>query len=196
MTTLHQTKGNVRRALTNNAKQVRFGAAVALTRVAKDAQAEVKRQLPRRFIIRTTRAAKGIRITPATKNRLGSKVRVLDRWLAQHEEGFVKTQKDHALSIPIGARRRPSQTTPRSRWPGALMQRGGHFIGTTASGASAMFKRMGRKGKKRKLMYLFAESVDVPDARLGFEETVRDVVTSRLPTRMREEVNKAMRSAR
>jgi hypothetical protein len=55
-------------------KQVRYASALALTRTAQDAQEQVRRQLPNRFIMRSQWVPKGIRIQRATKANLESTV--------------------------------------------------------------------------------------------------------------------------
>ncbi|MBF0191696.1 MAG: hypothetical protein HQL99_11245 [Magnetococcales bacterium] len=48
------------RAVAGGGKQLLFASVLTLTNVAKDAQAEVRRLLPQKFIIRTGWVAKGI----------------------------------------------------------------------------------------------------------------------------------------
>ena len=110
------------RVFANLEKQVRFAAAKALTRTAQAAQAEVKRQLPKRFTIRTNWVPNGIRIRPANTSTLSASVLVMNRFMALQETGGDKTSPfGEALGVPVGARPTPQSVTRPSKFPGALL---------------------------------------------------------------------------
>ncbi len=174
---------DARKALRGLEKQARFASAVALTRTVKDAQEEVRRQLPERFTIRTGWVAKGIRIKPARKNDLEASVRVLDDFMALQETGGLrKSQSGEALAVPVGAR-----PTPRSR----------HFIAPRPDEPQthAVWRRGGRKGRKLKLMYVFQSQVRL-EPRFDFMEMVKAVVEARFQENFNDALHEALASAR
>ncbi|MBF0097164.1 MAG: hypothetical protein HQM04_10665 [Magnetococcales bacterium] len=180
-------------------KQIRFAAAKALTQTAQDAQEEIRRQLPERFTIRTGWVAKGIRIVPATPNKLESTVVVKDEFMIQQETGGEKTSPfGDSLGVPVGARPTPTAVTRPSRFPAALLTKPGYFIAPITHGSKtmALWKRTGRGRRTRlTLMYVFARQVRLRP-RFGFRETVRNVALSRFPQRFREAIRQALATAR
>ena len=190
-----RTHASVMRSLP---KQIRYATAVALTRTAKDAQAEVRRQLPERFTIRTGWVAKGIRIKPARKNDLESSVRVMDEFMALQETGGLRRSRSgEAAAVPIGARPTPLSVTRPSMFPGRLLEKPNHFIAPMKDDpqTSAVWRRTGRKGRNRKLMYIFDKRVEVKP-RFGFMGTVRAVVEARFSKNFSKAVRDALASAR
>ena len=188
----------VRQALGGLEKQARFAAAVALTRTAKDAQEEVRRQLPERFTIRTGWLAKGIRVKSARKNDLEASVRVLDDFMALQETGGIRrSHSGESLAIPFGARPNPRSVTRPGKFPGALMQKPRHFIAAFHDDPQthAVWRRGGRKGKKLKLMYVFADQVRL-EPRFDFIETVKAVVEARFTENFNDAMQEALASAR
>ncbi|MEO5335214.1 MAG: hypothetical protein H7839_24650, partial [Magnetococcus sp. YQC-5] len=94
-----------KRAMADLGKQIQFASALTLTNLAKDAQAEVRRELPQRFTIRTNWISKGIQIRSASKNDLKATVLVLDQFMAIQETGGIKEGVfGRALGVPVGAR--------------------------------------------------------------------------------------------
>ena len=189
---------SARQAMGGLEKQVRFAAAVALTRTAQDAQDEVRRQLPERFTIRTGWVAKGIRIKPTRKNDLEASVRVLDDFMALQETGGLRRSRSgEALAVPVGARPTPRSVTRPSKFPGRLLEKPNHFIAPLKDDPQthAVWRRAGRKGSKRKLMYLFTDRVEIKP-RFGFMETVREVVEARFQENFNQALTEAVSSAR
>ncbi|ABK45251.1 conserved hypothetical protein [Magnetococcus marinus MC-1] len=187
----------VAQAADNLAKQVRYATALALTRTAQDAQAEVRRRLPERFTIRTGWVAKGIRVKPAKKNDLQASVRVLDPFMALQETGGAKrSQTGDALGVPVGARPDPKSVTRPGKFPGALLKKPNHFIAPLHDDPSthAVWRRSGRKGRKLKMMYRFVDRVEIKP-RFGFMDTVKGVVESRFQKNFNEAITEAMASA-
>ena len=179
-------------------KQIRFATAVALTRTAQDAQEEVRRQLPERFTIRTGWLAKGIRIQPARKNTLESSVRVLDDFMTLQETGGLKRSRSgDSLAVPVGARPTPRSVTRPGKFPGALLKKPRHFIAAFHDDPQthAVWRRGGRKGRKVKLMYVFADQVRL-EPRFDFMETVKLVVEARFEGNFSDAMQEALASAR
>jgi hypothetical protein len=173
-------------------KQIRYASALALTRTAQDAQEEVRRQLPSRFIMRSQWVPKGIRIQRATKANLESTVRVLDDFMALQETGGIGE-----TSVPIGARPKPISRTPPSKWPGALLKKPKHFIAPIKSGSDQMVlwrRRSKKKNSPLRLMYVFEDRVKIKP-RFGFAETVEQVGLERFKIRFEEAVEQALASA-
>nr|CRH06154.1 conserved protein of unknown function [Candidatus Magnetococcus massalia] len=171
----------VERAASNFTKQARYATALALTRTAQDAQAEVRRRLPERFTIRTGWVAKGIRVKAAKKNELEASVRVLDPFMALQEIGGTKRSKaGNALAVPVGARPNPKSVTRPGKFPGALLKKSNHFIAPLFNDPTthAVWRRGGRKGRKLKMMYRFVDRVEVKP-RFGFMATVKETVEAR-----------------
>jgi hypothetical protein len=89
----------ITRALDDAAqKQVPFALARALTWTAKDAQSDVRGELPRRFTLRNNWVSSGIRITPAKKGAPEALVGSLEPFMARQETGGVKKARDHSRS--------------------------------------------------------------------------------------------------
>jgi hypothetical protein len=163
-------------------RQVPFATARALTSVAYDARDEVRRQLPKRFIIRRPWVAKGIGVVRATKADLEATVFSRDRFMALQEEGGTKMGKQ---AIPVGrlAQRAKSEVIPRSQWPGRLMARKSVFYR-----AGTLFER---RGKEIHTLYLLGRQVKVRP-RFGMEQTVHMVVMRELKRRFEEKMSAAL----
>ncbi len=174
-------------------KQARYAAAVALTRTAQDAQQEVRRQLPSRFILRTGWVEKGIRVKMARKSDLESVVWVKDRFMLAQEHGGTGES-----SVPIGARPSLRSVTRRSKWPSRLLQKPKHFIGPIAKGSDEMVLWRRRNRKKRyplRLMYVFEQGGVEIKPRFGFRETVEQVANTRFVSHFEEQLARALASA-
>jgi len=188
----------VQRALNSLPKQTRFATAVALTRTAKDAQGKVRQELPERFTIRNGWVAKGIRIRPASKSHLESAVTILDKFMALQETGGTKrSHSGKGVAIPVGARPTPRSITRPSKFPGALLRKPRHFIAPFARNPAqkAVWRKVGRGGGKRKLMYMFADEVEI-QPRFGFQETVEDVAQSRFDDHFFPALEMALRTSK
>jgi hypothetical protein len=163
-------------------RQVPFATARALTSVAYDARDEVRRQLPKRFIIRRPWVAKGIGVERATKANLEATVFSRDKFMAQQEEGGTKTGKQ---VIPVGrlAQKARSEVIPRSQWPGRLMARKSVFYR-----AGTLFER---RGKEIHVLYLLGRQVKVRP-KFGMEQTVHMVALRNFRRRFEEAMLKAI----
>ena len=81
---------NLFKTIEQTSKQARFAAILALTRVAKNAQGEVKKSLDKKFKLRNKWTAGGIRIKPALKTDKPepyAEVFSRDWYIAHHEAG-------------------------------------------------------------------------------------------------------------
>ena len=165
-------------------RQSNYAAAVALTKTAKDAQEEVRRQLPSRFIMRTSWVQKGIRVKMARRSDLESVVWVKDQFMMAQEYGGTGES-----SVPIGARPSPQSVTRQSKWPAKLLTKPKHFIGPIEKGSSQMVLWRRRNKKKHypiRLMYVFEQGGVEIEPRFGFRETVEQVANNRFVTHFEE----------
>ena len=188
-----------KRVLADAGRQILFASSMALTNTVRDAQAEIRRQLPQRFTIRTGWMAKGIHVKAAHRSNLKASVMVLDQFMAMQESGGNKTSPfGDSLGIPVGARPTPTSVTRPGSFPGAMLKRKGYFIAPIKKGSSVkgVWRRTGKGRRERmKLMYVFSRQVRLKP-RFGFNETVRKVALENFPRRFSEALQKALETAR
>jgi hypothetical protein len=116
--------------------QIPFAAALALTRTAQDAQAAVKANLPKQFIIRRPWTQGGIRIESAKKKDwplVAASVGSIDPYMVDFEEGGLHVnegtrnaaRKEKSFVIPSQVRKMygiaNSSVITKRRWPGQLV---------------------------------------------------------------------------
>lgn len=146
--------GPIVRALEGSTKQIPFAIASALTATAKAGQAEIVDTLGEDMTIRNGWTAKGIRIEPARKDKLEAAVGSRDRFMALQALGGEREGKDgHAQAIPVGIRPTPQALTPRSKWPGKMLQKRAVFMAKTHSGRLGIWRRTGKAGYPIALLY-------------------------------------------
>lgn len=188
--------------------QMPFAMARALTRLAQDAQTEVRRGLPQRFTIRNKFVQGGIRITSANKRKLESSVYSKDDFMGRQEEGGSKRAKGQNLAIPASSRgtthvrkgKNASGVIDRSLKPGKLTDKKLYFKGTVGN-IYGIWKRTGQadgKGWPRphlNLMYTLTPISRVKP-RFNFESTVRRTARDRMARQMELAMAEALRSAR
>jgi hypothetical protein len=179
-------------------RQTPFATALALTWTAQDAQAVLRGGLERHFTIRDRWTARGIRIEPAKKRQLSAAVGSVDSYMERQVEGGTKSALDAAdLAVPLGIRKHPKQRTGRSRWPGALLQRPGHFVAPLPGGGKrlAVYRRRTKKRFPLDVLYVFHRSVRVT-ARWPLERIVERVVSDRWAANAERAFTRAIRTAR
>lgn len=144
--------------------QLPFATALALTRTAQRAQEALKVELRRDFTLRTKWVSKGIRIRPAKKRDLISRVGTLDSFMAPQALGGTKRARGAGgqLGVPVQARPRPRSRTPRSKWPGKLREKERHFVADLRGRGPALWRRVGRGGRRLRLMYVLEPQVRIP----------------------------------
>ena len=168
--------------------QIPFASALALTRLAQEAQTFVRGDLPSHFIIRNGWAQRGIQVKAASKKdwpQAEAEVGTRDEFMARQMLGGVKTSlTGRQLAIPKAARMSPQALTPKSKWPSALLKKAGIFLQTpktgNMAGRTAVFQRM-RPSPWRyplKTLYLFRGRISVKK-RYDLEQTVEKIVASR-----------------
>lgn len=188
--------------------QMPFAMARALTRVAQDAQIEVRRGLPHKFTIRNKFVQGGIRITSANKRKLESSVYSKDDFMGLQESGGSKRAKGRNLAIPASSRgtthvRKGKNThgvIDRSLKPGKLTDKKLYFKGTI-NNVYGIWKRTGERDGKGwprphlNLMYALTPITRVKP-RFEFENTVRKTARERMARQMELAMAEALRSAR
>lgn len=95
----------------------------ALTRTARDAAAQVKREMPRRFILRRDWVLKGIRFDAANRGSPVSRVYSVDPYMTKQEEGEEYSPSGAHVAIPAGVRRSKADGIPLSMFPRMLKAR-------------------------------------------------------------------------
>lgn len=160
------------RFYTQITKQIRYAAAVALTKTAQDCQRELIRRLPESFTIRSGWVARGIRIRPADKTNLVAKVLDLDAFMALQASGGTKDvgPSGKAMGIPVSARSTPMTQLLRGRnWPGDLLHKHGFFMAPVHGGA--MEKHV--KGQSQSMSSVKIRQTDVGKMGLFYRPTPR-----------------------
>lgn len=127
-------------------RQLPYVTARATTKLAQLSQADIRADLPRHFTLRTNWVRNGIRIQPADKRdwpAVQAIVGAIDWFMEPQvtgEERRPRGGREH-LSVPgPGVRPVPSAKTPRSKWPGALLKKGGRrraFVRRISGGVRA-----------------------------------------------------------
>jgi hypothetical protein len=147
-------------------KQLPFVIALTLTRVAQEAQQELKEDLVSRFVSRGAWVPRSIRIRPARKGPAPeSIVGTLYRPMVDHVTGGDKTpQQGRAVAIPVRARHKPRQRTTPSKWPGALLSRPNFFSKQLEGGSLGIFERMRGKARKTRLWWVLTDRVQIKKA--------------------------------
>ena len=200
----------------NQQKQVRFAAAVALTKTAADVQSAIRTEMPRNFTLRRDWIVKGIRIKPARKDFLQAEVYSRDPFMALQETGGTKVSIGRRvfdykgyLAIPLDARRNKSDIVRKEDWPANLVD---PFILTARDGRKYLavhqigFGKRGPRsvktirGKQRRdtgtrLMYTLVKSEQLR-ARLGMRRIAHEVVEPRWRANFGDALRNAMATAR
>lgn len=179
------------------AKQLNFAVARALTQTALDLQAEVRVNMPRRFTIRKQWTINGIRITPATKQKLEATVYSKDDYMGLQEYGGVKSPtKKQYLAVPLSMVRRTSKDSiRRSDLPKNLgdkvskVEINGKFYLALKRG------RMGANGQKLRLLYALIPAGKIKK-RLGLETDGDRIARAAFKSRLNQFMIEAMMSAR
>lgn len=109
-------------------KQVPYALSQALNGTVLAAQGQLRKDLRKRFIIRTNWVSKGLQARFATKRDLAAVIGSKDPFMAQQELGGQKTAQGQGMAIPIG----PGGASPalrgaglrgktlQSRWPSKM----------------------------------------------------------------------------
>lgn len=171
-------------------RQLPFATARATTKLAQEAQAAVRAGLPRHFTIRSAWVPRGIRIQRAEKRdwpAVQAIVGSIDWFMELQETGATRTPQGSRQHLPVPKAVRPTKETrvPRSKWPSALLRKGGRrraFVGRIrgglAAGQLAVLRRTSESSYPLEVLYLL-ETRTRGERRLKLESTVQDVVARR-----------------
>jgi hypothetical protein len=196
-------------------KNIRFATARALTMTARDAQTEIRKQLPQRFTIRRSWVSQGVRINKATPQSLTATVFHMDEYLIRQEAGGVKTGKagggnftSDAIANSVKGRRVKDSAVNRVAIPTQNVLRtksdiikksdlpSGHgnkaFV--IGKGSKQVLVRRFSKGKRAglKVLYVLKPRAYVP-ARFEFRETGAKVALEKFPQNFQIAVSDALK---
>ena len=179
--------------------QVKYACATTLTRIALDAQQDVRESLSKNFTIRSPWVSKGIRIKPANRGTLISFVYSKDSFMGLQETGGEKKAvMGSRLAVPVGIRKNKKTKTPRRLWPGALIRSNSktkHVFYRPLKGsrgrAIGLWQRTSGRRGKLKLLYILKKSVQINPS-FNFRNTVATTAKRVFPARFYSEVVKAI----
>ena len=161
--------------MTVASKQIPFAIASTLTKLAKQAQADVREHIEQRFIIRKRAGGftSSIRIKPATKQSLVAKIYSMARFASLQQVGGAKQARVGRLAIPLydkisDVKRRTAKNSPAS------LLASGAFITRTKNGEQ-MIARRNKASSKLNFLYLLRKNADV-QKRFEMIETVEQTV--------------------
>jgi hypothetical protein len=169
-------------------RHVPFAIARALTWTARDAQTDVRDELPKQFTLRNSWVKNGIRITPASKASPQAVVGSLEPFMERQETGGAKRSRGgHRIAVP---KAKPSRVIPRAQRPAAVRNKPRVFTVKTANGAG-IFRRQGKQRYPLQLLYWLKRGVQVKPA-FGFKGTTGTTVQDRFGPNFIESVSQAM----
>ena len=156
-------------------RQIPFIAAKSLTNVAQKSQTEVKKHIRDEFHIRKKSGGfeSSIRIKPANKRNLTSKVYTMAAFASLQQTGGKKKARDGRLAIPIYNNIKDVKRKTTKNSPSAYLA-GDAFKMRTKSGKEVIAQR---KRGELKILYFLRKEADVEkrfDMVEVIEKTVRD----------------------
>jgi hypothetical protein len=182
-------------------RHVPFVLTRALNATIREAQQEMRDELPSTFTIRNRWASKGIRVNFASKARPVAEVGTVDEFMARQILGGTKRpDKVPDVAIPMVGRGkgRPKKTslTRESRWPKALKRKRKAFYKEGAKGAKLLMIPIVR-GKSRRLsmVYVLVPEIKIR-ARWDIEKTLDRVAKAEWRDNVKIAWERALRSAR
>ena len=169
-------------------RHVPFAIARALTWTAKDAQTDVREDLPKRFTLRNSWVKNGIRISPATKASPQAIVGSLEPFMERQETGGAKRSRGgHRIAVP---KAKPSRVIPRAQRPAAVRNKPRVFTVQTVYGAGIV-RRQGKQRYPLQILYWLKRGVQVKPA-FGFKLTTDTTVRDRFGPNFIESLSQAM----
>ncbi len=178
-------------------RQVPFAIARALTMTARDAQGDVRAELPSHFTLRNNWTSSGIRITPATKSSPEAIVGSLEPYMQRQETGGTRTARDHSrVAVPVKAKRNKRDRIPKGQRPAAmkgkprvLLINGSNIIQT--KGGQGILQRVGRERYPLQVVYWMKRGVKIKP-RFGFKATTFATIAQRFGPNLTAALSQAM----
>lgn len=177
-------------------KQVPYAISQALNQTAFDARAHLQAHLGDSFTIRNTFTARGLRVEKATKTNHEAAVGSVRDYMKLQEEGGKKVAHSKAMAVPITPAKQRKTTTPKSKWPGALLKRSGYFIAKSDKGTPVLYRRK-TEGHDAPLepIFRFTRKVYVPP-RWHLRDEVGKIVHEKWEKNAFDALTKAIKSAK
>lgn len=186
--------------------QIPFASALALTRLANDARADVRGSLNQFFNIRRGWVAKGIQTEIASKRdwpMQQSVVGTKNDFMARQELGGDKTGRSgKMLAMPTTKASERSDVTTPGKWPSRLLAKGGkrkYFVQKLKTGPnagrSAVMRRTGNGATPLQVLYILKSKVHVP-AHWRFRDTVERTVQGKWSVYFGQALARALATAK
>lgn len=177
-------------------KQLPFATSLALNLTLKDAQDQVRKDLPRRFKLRRPWVSRGVQVKPSSKTKPWGVIMQRDSFMALHEAGGRKRPKGRMLAVPVGAlqRRAKTRVLPRGQRPAGQLKKKNVYRGETKKGIPAIIKR-GTARKRTEVLFLLLPSARI-EPQFRFVPTVNKVVRKRWEKNFGKAMARAIASAR
>lgn len=191
--------------------QLPFATARALTKTVQQAQSFVRGDLlPAHFTLRRpTWAKQGVRITPATKQKLEASVQDINPYMGLQQTGGEKIPYGNYLAVPLsGARPTPRSLVSADNLPHAVMERGGFIRGNVMYAVAFKAGRRGRVSRaiggiqkaanwERKVVPMYAlVKRAVLRPRYEFVEKVSEAAQAHFDVNFAESFQQAVRTAK
>lgn len=179
-------------------KQVPYATSRAINEVLRFAQAQIRRELPQHFKIRSNWVAKGIQIKPSDKRTLTGLIFSKDPFMARQETGGEKPRggKEQAVPFQIRGGYGGDQKTLKSRWPGQLSAKDKVFEVRTDNRVGLLFKRTAKGRVKNQVMYVLLGRAVKVKARWNFRKRVEEIANQLFPMLFKSELASAIASRR
>jgi len=178
------------------AQQLKFAVAKALTKTAYDVQAEVRKNMPNRFILRRQWIVQGIRVEKATKAKLEAVVYSRDKFMGIQETGGPRSPLRNYIAIPTSmVKRTKTDLIAKSDRPKALGDKA-EIIEMNGHKWLALKKaRKGANGQRLKLLYLLVPRTQMKE-RLGLGKDGMKMARARFVDNLEQALKDAVATAR
>jgi hypothetical protein len=179
-------------------KQVPFATSRAINETLLFAQAQVRRELPEHFKIRSNWVAKGIQVRMSDKRTLTGLIFTRDEFMARQETGGEKPRGDKEQAVPFAIRGSDGQDkTLKSRWPSQMIGKDRAFmVRSKTSRVALVLRRNGRGKRKDQVLYVLLGKTLKVKARWNFRKRVEEIANQIFPMLFKSELASAIASRR